>query len=91
MQYDYFIKCESCDEPVAEADNLQKLFEIFFKNLAEHNHDINEICGGAKDEISMDDVRWTFAGEDYQIYKATKHEKRAVEWEKAGYRGLKNE
>jgi len=90
---DYFIKCENCGEKVVTADNFQKLCERLFKKLARHNISSMEetMCVDSKHQLSMDDMRGAFASETYQVYRATKHEKRPVEWEEAGYGGLKNE
>jgi len=93
QQKNYFIQCEKCDEQIVAADNPQKLLELLFQKLTRHNTDSmeEELCAGAKSDMSMDEMRGAFAGEQYHIYEATKHEKKPVEWEKAGYGGLKNE
>jgi len=87
---EFFIKCEKCGETVVQADTLQKLFEQFFKKATYNNHGIENLCEDAKDELSLDDLRGSFAGEYYQVYQATEHEEKPVEWQKAGYGGLKN-
>lgn len=88
---DYYVKCEDCDELIAQADNIQKLLEVLMQELAYHNTLDEDICSEAKEELSFDDARGAFAGEYWQVYESTKHEEKPVEWEEAGYGGLKNE
>lgn len=87
----YFIQCEGCGSQVVAADSLQKLFENFFRKAARHNVEgMNEkLCEGANPDLSLDDLRSTFSSQNYQVYKATEWKEKPVEWEKAGYGGLK--
>lgn len=89
MKEKYFIKCEECGEKICHSSNIQKLFEVFFDRLACHNVIDKDICEEAKEELRFDDIRGAFAGERYQVYEAVDSEEQAVEWEEAGYGGLK--
>lgn len=78
------LKCVRCGEEMARARDLNTLMENFFRNVARHNLDSMEdrLCGDkAKDNLSMDDLRGAFAGENPEYVFETSVEYKPIGWE----------
>jgi hypothetical protein len=80
----YRVKCKKCGTNIAKGKTIQKLFTRVFQLTARHNLDTikTELCGDAKNTLSMDDMRGAFAeGSPYIVEEAVEFEEIPVEWD----------
>ena len=81
----YRVKCVRCGEEIGRGSSMQTLLERFFELVSRHNLESMDytLCPDAKSEISMNDLRGAFAGDNPEFVIEKAIEYTPTGWEKA--------